>query len=159
MATWSAIFINSNSGLALDLAGGVLANNTLTQQYNFHGNWNQRWRFTNIASLLNPPYYYISPDFGVSADPPTYCLDVAGGSMADDASIQLYQFNGGANQQFRLDLVSSNPTLVRIFAHHSNKCLDVENASQSQHAKVNQFTNNGGANQIWGYVQQSGLCS
>jgi Ricin-type beta-trefoil lectin domain len=165
---WDAILVNSNSGLVLDLQQAQFADGTPTIQFNLHGGENQRWRV--ISGPGSAPgqaqFFYIAPDIGPPLSPPAKCLDIAGASTQDGATVQLFGFHGGENQQFRFEAVDDPENLsikseafVHIFARHSNKCFDVEFQSQSQGAKVHQFHNNGQANQIWRVVSRNHLCS
>jgi Ricin-type beta-trefoil lectin domain-like len=152
MTTWNSIFINLNSGLALDLFRGNLAMGTPMVQYNFHGEWNQRWRLgeTEQGGRLA---WLIFPDTGPVQDLSLFCLGVTKGSMDDGAEIHLQDRNVGREpdyQKFFLEQVAGQPEgFVRIVATHSGKCFDVEFQSQNQLAKVHQFRINGQTNQVW----------
>ncbi|MEV4517053.1 ricin-type beta-trefoil lectin domain protein [Dactylosporangium sp. NPDC049525] len=68
------------------------------------------------------------------------CLDVNGASQADGAVVQIWDCNGGANQQWTL--TSSNQLTV-----YGNKCLDVPGTASGSRVRI--WTCNGGANQQW----------
>jgi Astacin (Peptidase family M12A)/Ricin-type beta-trefoil lectin domain-like len=75
------------------------------------------------------------------------CLDVAGGSRADQAVVQQFACHGGPNQLWRLEPAANNH--YTIVSQNSGKCLDVPGASRQDGIFVQQFTCHGGANQLW----------
>jgi Glycosyl hydrolase family 59/Ricin-type beta-trefoil lectin domain/Glycosyl hydrolase family 59 central domain/Concanavalin A-like lectin/glucanases superfamily len=84
------------------------------------------------------------------------CLDVNGASQADGATVQIWDCNNGANQQWTL--TSGNQLTV-----YGNKCLDAPSTSTG--ARVRIWTCGSGGNQQWhvnadGTIteNQSGLC-
>ncbi|WP_328339393.1 ricin-type beta-trefoil lectin domain protein [Micromonospora sp. NBC_00421] len=68
------------------------------------------------------------------------CLDVNGASQSDGATVQIWDCNGGVNQQWSLN--SSNQLTV-----YGNKCLDVPSAASGTRARIWSCT--GGSNQQW----------
>ncbi|MEU7873434.1 ricin-type beta-trefoil lectin domain protein [Dactylosporangium sp. NPDC049140] len=68
------------------------------------------------------------------------CLDVNAASQADGAVVQIWDCNGGANQQWTL--TSSNQLTV-----YGNKCLEVPGTTSGTRARI--WTCNGGTNQQW----------
>jgi O-glycosyl hydrolase len=86
------------------------------------------------------------------------CLDVPNASQSDGTSVQIWDCNGGTNQQWTL--TSSNELTV-----YGSKCLDVPGHATAAGTRVQIWTCNGGANQHWqvnadGTVVgvESGLC-
>jgi endo-1,4-beta-xylanase len=86
------------------------------------------------------------------------CLDVPNRSQSDGTFLQIWDCNGGANQQWTL--TSSNQLTV-----YGSKCLDVPGHATSAGTRVEIWTCNGGANQQWrvnsdGTIVgvESGLC-
>jgi hypothetical protein len=86
------------------------------------------------------------------------CLDVPNASQTDGTLLNIWDCNGGANQQWTLN--SSNQLSV-----YGNKCLDVPGHATTAGTRVQIWTCNGGANQQWrlnadGTVTgvESGLC-
>ncbi|WP_405427780.1 ricin-type beta-trefoil lectin domain protein [Micromonospora sp. NBC_00617] len=68
------------------------------------------------------------------------CLDVNGASQADGSVVQIWDCNGGANQQWTL--TASNQLTV-----YGNKCLDVPGTAAGTRARI--LTCNGGSGQQW----------
>jgi hypothetical protein len=87
------------------------------------------------------------------------CLEAAGNSSANGTNIQIYDCNGGENQQWYLTSAGE----LRAFGRA--KCLDVLNGRTTAGSSVGIWDCSGGANQKWtvnsdGTVVgvQSGLC-
>ncbi|MGW5283685.1 ricin-type beta-trefoil lectin domain protein [Streptomyces collinus] len=76
------------------------------------------------------------------------CLDVAGASSANGASVQLYDCNGSTAQQWTLPGDGS----VRALG----KCLDVTSASTADGARVQLYDCNGTGAQKWSYDASTG---
>jgi hypothetical protein len=94
-------------------------------------------------------------------------LDVANNSTGNNAAVVQYPWNGGTNQQWRVQSIGGG--YYHIVARHSNRCLDVASASTADGASVIQYTCGSGHNQQWqladaggGYVRavarHSGKC-
>ena len=86
------------------------------------------------------------------------CLDVPNASQTDGTLLNIWDCNGGANQQWTHN--SSNQLIV-----YGNKCLDVPGHATAAGTRVQIWTCNSGANQQWrvntdGSVVgvESGLC-
>ncbi len=71
------------------------------------------------------------------------CLDVPGGSTADQVKVQQFTCNGGGNQHWQLR------TTEEIVNTNSGKCLDVPSGSTADQVALQQFACNGGSNQKW----------
>ncbi|WP_433431433.1 ricin-type beta-trefoil lectin domain protein [Nonomuraea sp. CA-141351] len=72
------------------------------------------------------------------------CVDVAGGSAADGAAVQLYTCNGSAAQQWTRP---GDGTLRAL-----GKCLDVVDRGTADGSKLQLWSCTGGANQQWTYT-------
>jgi len=86
------------------------------------------------------------------------CLDVPGQSTANGTQVEIWDCNGGANQQW----ASLSNGELQVYG---NKCLDVPNHATTAGTRVQIYDCNGGANQQWtlnsnGTVvgRESGLC-
>lgn len=71
------------------------------------------------------------------------CLDVAGGSAADGAVVQLYACNGTNAQKWTYTAAHD---LTNVGA---NKCLDAKGNSSADGTRLQLWTCGGGANQKW----------
>jgi serine protease AprX len=74
-------------------------------------------------------------------------LDVAGISTSNGANVQQWNYNGGANQRWRIEPLTSGG--YQLVAVHSGKCLDVSGGSTVDGANVLQWDCHSGANQQW----------
>ncbi|XXX78317.1 RICIN domain-containing protein [Sorangium sp. So ce134] len=82
------------------------------------------------------------------------CVDVdAAVSTADDIVLQLWDCNGGTNQQFRFEAVDG---YYRIRNVRSDKCLDVRGGSTADGAVIVQYTCHGNPNQQWSVTDLGG---
>ena len=70
-------------------------------------------------------------------------LDVKGGSIANGASIILFDYHGRANQRW---VVKEDGTILNL---QSGKVLDITGGSTHSGAKIVTFTTNGGVSQKW----------
>ncbi|MGH9841196.1 MAG: M12 family metallopeptidase [Blastocatellia bacterium] len=75
------------------------------------------------------------------------CLDVTGGSSADQSTLQQFGCHGGSNQLWRLESAANN--YYKIVSQNSGKCLDAPGGSRQDGAVIQQFTCHGGPNQLW----------
>jgi hypothetical protein len=71
------------------------------------------------------------------------CMDVAAGSVASGAVVQLYTCNGSGAQQF---VLSAAGDLVNVQA---NKCVDIKDNNAAEGAKLQIWDCGGTANQKW----------
>ena len=76
-----------------------------------------------------------------AGDDSAKCVDDNGASSADGTKIQMWDCNGGANQQWTAE---PNGT-VQVYG----KCLDITGASTANGTGIELWTCNGGANQQW----------
>ncbi|WP_437681433.1 RICIN domain-containing protein [Sorangium sp. So ce131] len=83
------------------------------------------------------------------------CVDVdASVSTADDIVLQLWNCNGGTNQQFRFEAVDGGYYRIRNVS--SDKCLDVRSGSTADGAVIVQYTCHGNPNQQWSVTEVGG---
>jgi hypothetical protein len=109
----------------------------------------------SIVAVAGPPPPVSGPLIGAQSG---RCLDVPNVSTANGTQVEIWDCNGGSNQQWTQ---LSNGTLQV----YGNKCLDVSNNATAAGSPVAIFDCNGGANQQWrvntdGSIVgvQSGLC-
>ncbi len=94
------------------------------------------------------------------------CLDIPAGERDNKVQVQIYDCNGGDNQQWAFIPVDVQNGWGMIKNLYSGKCLDVRAASMSTGANVQQYTCQGTDNQLWRrgpgntlvQVKHSGLC-
>ncbi|MEU4425941.1 RICIN domain-containing protein [Actinoplanes sp. NPDC024001] len=89
-------------------------------------------------------------------------MDVINSSVANNAEIKQWGWNGGANQ--RWEFRDAGGGYVNIVNQNSGKCLDVASSSTADGANVIQYTCGGGTNQQWQWsgsrlvARHSGKC-
>jgi rhamnogalacturonan endolyase len=94
--------------------------------------------FAELAPASNQPYTIV----GVHSNK---CLEIAGGSGADLAAVQIATCNGSTRQTFTFE--SKGGGYYGIRNVNSGRCLDVEGASTSTGARIIQYTCGAGQNQ------------
>ncbi|MFG1719811.1 ricin-type beta-trefoil lectin domain protein [Micromonospora chalcea] len=95
-------------------------------------------QFDNLA--ITPGDGSSGPTGEVRSASANRCLDVNGASQADGAVVQIWDCNGGPNQQWT---VGTNNQLTV----YGNKCLDVPGTASGSRARI--MTCTGGGNQQW----------
>lgn len=79
-----------------------------------------------------------------------YMLDIANGSDADGANVQIYSAWGGDAQKYYITETSTKGVYtIGTKASNGTKYLDVANRSTADGANVQQYSLNGGTNQQW----------
>ena len=143
----SYIITSKNSGKALDVSTGSTRNGNTVIQYSTNMGPNQRW------------YFYRSPQgyvFIISAlgDGRSVALDVTSGNMALGTKMEIWQYNGGQNQAFRLMQAAALPggkrTITSPYANGNS--LDVPAGSMDCDTRLQTWPYNGGPNQSFEFI-------
>ena len=84
------------------------------------------------------------------------CVDVTGASQNNGTQVELWDCNGGANQQW-------TPTTAGELRVYGSSCLDAANQGTTAGTKVDIWSCTGNSNQKWtlnsdGTITQAGLC-
>lgn len=82
-------------------------------------------------------------------------LDVRSNNTADKAIVELFQRNGGTNQQWKF-IARGNNVYEMEPQHALGKRLDVAGRSAASNAAVQTYTQNGGTNQFWKAIALGG---
>lgn len=128
--------ISKANGLCLDVeAGNISRNGANLQLYYANGTNAQKFKLTPI-NILNNGTYEIETKLNANM-----VLDVAGGSHADNANVQLWSADNVNQQKFTLTALSTDT--YKIIAKHSNKAVT---ATSSNVYQANYTGNN---NQKW----------
>jgi hypothetical protein len=127
---YSSYVIKSHgTNYALDISGGGTKSGTNIQIYIANGTDAQRWLFIPI------PYFNATGTYKiVSALDPEMCLDVAGGSTANAANVQLYTDNSTGAQGW-LSAVNDDQTVCLINCK-SMKALDDTGGTGQANAQI-----------------------
>lgn len=134
---------NVNSGLYMQVAGAAAENGANVQQWGSSGtDSHDIWKLYNAGD----GYYYIASCVG---DGGTYVLDVAGKKTDNGTNLDIYQYNGGINQQFMLteNTDGSFRILTRITGEGS--AVEVSGADKTSGANIQQWETNGVSCQDW----------
>lgn len=97
--------IDSNSGLALSVAGARRASKVNVRLEKYKGSDSQLWRFQTAKS--NTGFYYIQNKLG-------YYLDVQNGKAANSTNVWVYSKNGKKSQVFKLDGYSQSGKYITV---------------------------------------------
>ena len=134
---------NAESGLYMQVAGASASNSANVQQWGTDGqSVHDIWKLYNAGD----GYYYIVSCVG---DGGTYVLDVAGKKTANGTNIDIYQYNGGNNQQFMIALNSDESYTIYTKISDGKSVVEVENADKSSGANIQQFEVTGSDCQKW----------
>lgn len=132
---------NVNSGLYLDVEGGVAANGVNVQQWGASGSANYNtWKIVKYTDT----YYKIYSMLGGGS---TYLLDVKGKSTDNGANVQIYTDNSGDNQLFQFVKNSDGSYGIVSKISGSTKGLDVAGCSTSSGANIQQYSYGATSNQ------------
>ncbi|MBQ9021664.1 MAG: RICIN domain-containing protein [Eggerthellaceae bacterium] len=132
--------VSALSNLAFEAKGGTSAgaNIQLQAQANVQ---TQKFAFTK-SQLIDDGTYVIS-----SALASPMVLDVAGGSKANKANLQIYRSNGTDAQKFKIKHVGNG--IYTISSALSSKCVDVAGGSKNNGANAWLYNSNGTDAQKW----------
>ncbi|MEU0278606.1 RICIN domain-containing protein [Streptomyces sp. NPDC006195] len=132
---WATIS-NKGNGKCVDARAAATGNGTAVQQYACNGSLAQNWSLTATGAG------YVRAG-NRNADSQVW--DVTDVSAADAATIQLWTYSGGNNQQWQP--VEEADGAYHFVNRNSGKCLDVPSASTADSVQLQQYTCNGSAAQ------------
>ena len=135
------VLVNSVTGTVLDLSGANTSTGTALQLYGDNGTAAQAWRFL-LCSLVDDGYYTV-----INQSKGDAVLDVAGGSGASGARVQLYGSNGTNAQKWYVRSLGNGVYSLTAFV--SNKVLDVLNCNAYNGSTIQQWDANGSNAQRW----------
>ena len=138
-------FVCKANGLALDVAAGSTANGANVQTYASNGSAAQRFGLTSAKAprTVADGVYTIGSALGGSL-----VLDVAAGSKASGANVQLYASNSTAAQKFRVSY-DEETGFYTVTNLNSGKVLDVAAGSTVNGTNVRQYDSNNTLAQRW----------
>lgn len=134
---------NVNSGLYLDVAGGVAANGTNVQQWGATGA--AAYNTWKLVSAGNGNYYIYSQVGGGN----TYLLDLAYGNKGSGTNIQIWQNTYCDAQVFEIKDNGDGTYAILTKVTDGRSGLDVAAGSKSNGANVQQWGYTGGNHQKW----------
>ncbi|MBA8928915.1 hypothetical protein BC739_006132 [Kutzneria viridogrisea] len=129
--SWFTVVSNS-SGKCVDARGAATANGTVVQQYSCNNSVAQQWRFPATSDG------YVRVGNGNDVN---QVWDITDVSKADGGLTQLWNYAGGANQQWQP--VDEGGGSFHFVNRNSGKCLDVPSASTAEAVQLQQYACNG----------------
>lgn len=136
-------FKNANSGLYMQVEGAVAKNGTNIQQWGTSGNSiHDVWKLINAGD----GYYFIASAIN---DEYTYMLDVEAKKPDNGTNIDIYQSNGGANQQFKFTKNADGSYKILTKISNDKSAVEVAWGSVESGANVQQWELNGEICQNW----------
>lgn len=134
---------NVNSGLYMQVADAKAENGANVQQWGSDGTAvHDIWKLFSAGD----GYYYIASCVG---DGGTYVLDVAGKKSGNGTNIDIYQYNGGTNQQFMFTHNDDGSYKIRTRVSDKNSAVEVADASSVSGANIQEWEVNGTNCQDW----------
>ena len=133
---------NQNSNRYLDVEDNVISagSNVVQGETNHNFTPKTMWKLKDADN----GYYYL-----LSAANETFALDVFGENIEDGTNVNLWQYTGGTNQQYKFVKVSEGVYTIRTRVTNDTSCVEVEAASLAAGGNVLQWVVNGGSNQNW----------
>ena len=125
-----------HSGKVMSIRNGAIQ----VEQQTWDEDTNQQWQIEALSGADNGFFRIKSVKSGKY-------LDVSGNSKDKGAKIIEWQWHGGHNQQWKLNIL--NDGIYSIVSRSSGLNLDVSGNSQNQGAEVIQWSWHGGDNQRW----------
>lgn len=136
-------FKNVNSGLYMQVAGAAAENGANVQQWGTTENCiHDVWKLMEASE----GYYYLVSAVG---DANTYVLDVEAKKADNGTNIDIYQNNGGNNQQFKLVKNSDGSYKILTKISGDKSAVEIAWGSMESGANVQQYEINGETCQNW----------
>lgn len=132
-----------NTGKFIDTDKNI-PGQTNVQLWEGNGCRGQQWFFEDAGN----GFYYIRNDWG-------YYLDVVNGENKDRCNVQVYPFNGGYGQKWKIARVSGKTNeeikadSFTIYSAVGDKVLDIVNGSHNNGANLQIYTPNGSEAQVF----------
>lgn len=134
---------NSNSGLYMQVDGAKAENNANVQQWGSSDETiHDIWKLIDAGD----GYYYLASAVG---DGGTYVLDVAGKKTANGTNIDIYQYNGGDNQQFMFTQNADGSYKILTKISDNQSSIEIADAGTGSGDNVQQWEINGASCQNW----------
>ena len=137
--------VSAYDGKCLDVYGGATGNGSRVDQWTCNGGSNQLWKVVHVGTTSgNLPIYTF---MGVGSG---RCLDVYGASHANGATIDIWDCNGQANQQWIDFPESGNDLIDRNTENDANpKVLEIYGGATGNGARVDQWAENTSTTKGW----------
>lgn len=126
--------ISAKSGLALDVPGANSSNGSKLQLYAANGTLAQKWTLSVPSVFLHDGLYEI-----YSRVDGNRLVDVAGGSKADDAKLQVWNRNGKLEQKWSISVCDDGSVLLKCansgkyISQSDGKLTSVKESTECSH--------------------------
>ena len=140
-------FKNVNSGKYLSVENGTAADNSNIAQLSAD---NAGTRFKAVSA--GNGYFYLVSELDGGGK---YALDVHARKTENGTNIELYTFNKGENQQFRIVKNTDGTYSILTKITGDSSCVEVINADKTEGANIQQWELNGNNCQKWYAVKAS----
>lgn len=134
-------FKNVNSGMYLSVENGTAADSSNVSQKKTDGN---SIRFKAVS--VGDGYFNLISQLG---DGNSYALDVHAKKADNGTNIELYSYNNGINQQFRIVKNSDGTYSLLTKVSNDKSCVEVVNAGTADGDNIQQWELNGHNCQKW----------
>lgn len=145
----SIVFVNKNSEMALEIDGDSAANCKNVRQATMTDTGRQRWVLRGVKADMGSVWdgiYRVSS----SADR-NYVLEVQQRSTANGANVEIYRWNGGAHQRWKVEYLGKD--VYRITNVNSLLSLDVQGAKTGNSVNIDQWPWKNAGNQRWNFTK------
>lgn len=141
-AAGNTSFVAANGNSSADGANIFLQsyNSTVSSGSSAYG---QNWIFIPAPILTETGAYEI-----VLAADTRMCLDIAGGSTANSANVQVYTRNDSDAQKFKAS-PATEAGVFKLINAVSSKVIDVRGGVAKNGQNIQQYTSNSGQGQLW----------
>ena len=134
---------NVNSGLYMQVAGGIATNGTNVQQWGTsEGTVHDIWKVIKA----DKGYYYLISGVG---DGGTYALDVQGKGTGNGTNIEINEYNASDSQQFKLSQNGDGSYIIKTKITENKSAVEISNAGIKSGDNVQQWSLNDYPNQNW----------
>ena len=135
---------NSNSGLYMQVAGGLAENGTNVQQWGTsEGTVHDIWKVVEA----DKGYYYLISGVG---DGGSFALDVHGKSNQNGANVEINQYEAGSlSQQFKLSQNGDGSYIIKTRISDSKSAVEISYAGVQSGDNVQQWQLNANPCQNW----------
>ena len=134
---------NVNSGLYMQVEGGVAINGTNVQQWGTtDGTVHDIWKTINAGN----GYYYLVSGVG---DGGKYCLDVTAKGTANGTNIEIYEYKALTNQQFYITQNADGSYIIKTRITGNKSAVEIKDAGTGSGNNVQQWELNGHPCQNW----------
>ena len=133
-ADGSVTLVSARSGLAIDVPGANSANGSKLQLYTANGTLAQKWMLSVPSAFLHDGLYEI-----YSRVDGNRLVDVAGGSKADDAKLQVWNRNGTLAQKWSISVCDDGSVLLKCansgkyISQSDGKLTSVKESTEGSH--------------------------